>query len=157
MTPLNMAKHRDSPHMSFWKMIKEGNDHFEVTHLEPKVDVCDKHYVFDAAAPRGPSSALKFTPIAKCPTFEVPQEIASPVREKQEKEEAQVAQLISRGTPTVPTRTGTDGGMNPVFMAAVIAHGGTDSRIEAKTCPARSRPTSGRRASPRPSRRPAAP
>jgi murein L,D-transpeptidase YafK len=135
MTPINMAKHRDSPHMSFWKMIKEGNDHFEVTHLEPKVDVCDKHYVFDAAAPRGPASALKFTPIAKCPTFEVPQEIASPVREKQEKEEAQVAQLISRGTATVPVRTGTDGGMNPVFMAAVIAHGGTDSRIEARNLP----------------------
>jgi hypothetical protein len=32
-------------------------------------------------------------------------------------------------------RTGTDGGMHPVFMAAVIAHGGTDSRIEAKNLP----------------------
>jgi murein L,D-transpeptidase YafK len=135
MTPLNMAKHRDSPHMAFWKMIKEGNDHFEVTHLEPKVDVCDKRYVFDAAAPNGPPSSLKFSPVAKCPAYEVPQEIATPVRDKQQKEEAQVAQLISRGTATVPVRTGTDGGMNPVFMAAVIAHGGTDSRIEARSLP----------------------
>src|SRR5579871_809512 len=31
MTPLNMARHRNSPHMAFWRMIKEGNDHFEVT------------------------------------------------------------------------------------------------------------------------------
>jgi murein L,D-transpeptidase YafK len=135
MTPLNMAKHRDSPHMAFWKMIKEGNDHFELTHQEPKVDVCDKRYVFDAAAANGPASSLKFSPIAKCPAYEVPQEIATPVREKQQKEEAQVAQLISRGTPTVPVRTGTDGGMNPIFMAAVIAHGGTDARIESRSLP----------------------
>jgi hypothetical protein len=135
MTPLNMAKHRDSPHMAFWKMIKEGNDHFEVTHLEPRVDVCDKHYVFDAAAPSGPASSLKFSSAAKCPTYEVPQEIATPVREKQQREEAQLAQFISRGTPTVPVRTGTDGGMNPVFMAAVIAHGGTESRIESRSLP----------------------
>ena len=51
MTPLNMAKHRNSPHMAFWRMLKEGYDHFEVTRHEPKVDVCEKHYVFDAAAP----------------------------------------------------------------------------------------------------------
>ena len=135
MTPLNMAKHRDSPHMAFWKMIKEGNDHFEVTHHEPKVDVCNKRYVFDAAAPHGPASALKFSPAAQCPTFEVPQEIATPVAEKQQREETQVAQLISRGTPTVPVRTGTDGGMNPIFMAAVQAHGGTESRIESRSLP----------------------
>ena len=40
MTPHNMARHRNSPHMAFWKMLKEGYDHFEVTHLPPKVDVC---------------------------------------------------------------------------------------------------------------------
>jgi murein L,D-transpeptidase YafK len=135
MTPLNMAKHRDSPHMAFWKLIKEGNDHFEVTHHEPKVEVCDKRYVFDAAAPNGPASSLKFSPAAKCPSYEVPQEIATPVREKQQREETQVAQLISRGTATVPVRTGTDGGMNPVFLAAVQAHGGTESRIESRSLP----------------------
>jgi murein L,D-transpeptidase YafK len=135
MTPLNMAKHRDSPNMAFWKMIKEGNDHFEVTHLEPKVDVCDKHYVFDAAAPNGPANSLKFSPVAKCPPYEVPQEIATPLKEKEQRDEVQLAQLISHGTATVPVRTGTDGGMNPIFMAAVIAHGGTDSRIESRNLP----------------------
>jgi murein L,D-transpeptidase YafK len=135
MTPLNMAKHRDSPHMAFWKMLKEGYDHFEITRLEPKVDVCDKRYVFDAAAPGHGSTPPKFSPAAKCPAYEVPQEIATPVREKQQRDEAQVAQLISRGTPTVPIRTGTDGGMNQVFLAAVQAHGGTDSRIESRSLP----------------------
>ena len=135
MTPLNMAKHRDSPSMAFWRMIKEGYDHFEVTHLEPKVDVCDKRYVFDAAAPHGVASALKFSPVAKCPVFEVPQEIATPVKEREQRDDAQIAELIGRGTPTVPVRTGTDGGMNPIFMAAVIANGGTESRIESRSLP----------------------
>ena len=36
MTPQNLAKHRNSPHLAFWKMLKKGNDHFEVTRLEPK-------------------------------------------------------------------------------------------------------------------------
>ena len=53
MTPANLARHRTSPHIAFWKMLKIGNDHFEATHLEPKVDVCDRHYVFDAVQPRG--------------------------------------------------------------------------------------------------------
>src|SRR5205807_6304560 len=135
MTALNMAKHRDSPHMAFWRMIKEGYDHFEVTHQEPKVDVCEKRYVFDAAAPNHSPAALHFSPTAKCPVYEVPQEIATPVREKQHHDEVQLAELISRGTPTVPVRTGTDGGMNPVFLAAVQAHGGTDSKIESSSLP----------------------
>jgi len=145
MTPLNMAKHRDSPHMAFWKMIKEGYDHFEVSHQEPKVDVCEKHYVFDAAAPGGATSALHFTPTAKCPTYEVPQEIAVPVKEKEQRDEAQVAQLVAHGTATVPVRTGNDGGMNPVFLAAVEKRGGTVLPIPASsslpgTIPANIRP-----------------
>ena len=56
MTPLNMARHRNSPHMEFWKMLKQGYDHFEVTHLEPKVDVCEKRYVFNA------ESTAQFSP-----------------------------------------------------------------------------------------------
>ena len=51
MTPANLAHHRTNPNMAFWKMLKVGNDHFEVSRLEPKVEVCDRHYVFDAAQP----------------------------------------------------------------------------------------------------------
>ena len=48
MTPTNMARHRNSQHMAFWRMLKQGYDHFEVTRHEPKIDVCERHYVFDA-------------------------------------------------------------------------------------------------------------
>src|SRR6185312_1162496 len=67
MTPTNLARHSTNPHMAFWKMLKIGNDYFEATHREPKVDVCDKHYVFDAQQPPKGSTPLAFDPTGKCP------------------------------------------------------------------------------------------
>jgi murein L,D-transpeptidase YafK len=121
MTALNMARHRNSPNMAFWRMIKDGNDHFEVTRQEPKIDVCEKRYIFNAAAPGGGSPDPKFSPKGKCPSYEVPQEIASLVGEKREKDEREFASLASRGTPTVAVRTGNDGGMHPMFAAKLRA------------------------------------
>jgi murein L,D-transpeptidase YafK len=136
MTPLNMAKHRSSPHLAFWKMLKQGYDHFEVTRLEPKVDVCDKHYVFNA------ESSGKFSPADRCPAYKVPQEIASAVRDKQRRDDIQTAELINRGTPAVPARMGVDGGMNPTFLSAVKTHGGpgTTIRTSSGTIPAHVNP-----------------
>jgi murein L,D-transpeptidase YafK len=136
MTPLNMAKHRSSPHLAFWKMLKQGYDHFEVTRLEPKVDVCDKHYVFNA------ESSGKFSPADRCPAYKVPQEIASAVRDKQRRDDTQTAELINRGTPAVPARMGVDGGMNPTFLSAVKTHGGpgTTIRTSSGTIPAHVNP-----------------
>jgi murein L,D-transpeptidase YafK len=124
MTPLNMAKHRNSPHMAFWKMLKEGYDHFEVTRREPKVDVCERHYVFDAEA------SGKFSASDRCPAYRVPEEIASAVREKQRRDDVQTAEWTNRGTPAAPVRTGVDGGMNPTFLAAVKSHGGPGAPIK---------------------------
>jgi hypothetical protein len=103
--------------MAYWKMIKQGYDHFEVTRQEPKVDVCEKRYVFDAATPANASSPLAFNPRGKCPVFEVPQEIRDAVNEKKRQDEYQTAELIARGTPVAVSRNGVDGGMNPVFLA----------------------------------------
>ena len=50
MTAENMAKFRLDPNIDFWKNLKDGSDHFEVTKDEPSVLVCGKHYVFDATA-----------------------------------------------------------------------------------------------------------
>ncbi len=119
MTPQNMAKHRNNPHMPFWKMLKQGNDHFEVTRLEPKVNVCEKRYVFNAQHPDDPSRSLSFNGAAKCPTFEVPSDILAAVNDKQRQDERRTAELITRGTPAAPARTYADGGMHPVFAAAV--------------------------------------
>jgi murein L,D-transpeptidase YafK len=136
MTPLNMARYRDSPHLAFWKVLKQGYDHFEVTRKEPKVAVCDKHYVFDA------QSSGKFNPVGPCPAYKVPQQIASAVHNKQHRDEIETAQLISRGTPAALATKGGDGGMNPTFVSALRSHGGpgTAIRTASGTIPARVHP-----------------
>ncbi|GAC1339455.1 MAG: murein L,D-transpeptidase [Bradyrhizobium sp.] len=117
MTPLNMARHRNNPNMAFWKMIKEGYDHFEVTRQEPKVDFCEKKYVFDAAKPPDAKRDPVFDAAAKCPAYVIPDEVADAVRGKQQKEQAETAKLVARGTPVARINTGIDGGMNKVFAS----------------------------------------
>ena len=124
MTPVNMARHRNNPNMPFWRMIKEGYDHFEVTRHEPKVDFCEKKYVFDASKPPGATRDPVFDASAKCPAYVIPDEIASAVREKQQQETAEVAKLISKGTPMARMNTGIDGGMNKIF-ASKLPEGST--------------------------------
>ncbi len=115
MTALNMARHRNNPAMPFWRMIKQGNDIFEVTHQEPKVDVCGKHYVFNA------ETKGHFDPRHPCPAYRVPEEIASAVAAKQQKDDREFAALVARNTPTVAIKTGIDGGMNHLFLAKLRA------------------------------------
>jgi murein L,D-transpeptidase YafK len=119
MTPMNFARHRTSPHLSFWRMLKVGNDHFEATHLEPKVDVCDKQYVFDAQQLPSGSKPLAFESNAKCPAFIVNAHIARAALEKQHADEVQYDLLVKANTPVEPIRSGVDGGMNRVFLAQV--------------------------------------
>ena len=119
MTPINMAKHRSNPNMPFWKMIKEGYDHFEVTRQEPKVDFCEKKYVFDAIKAPNATRDPVFDASAKCPAYAISDEVADAVREKQQADAAETAKLISKGTPVARTNTGIDGGMNKVFAARV--------------------------------------
>jgi murein L,D-transpeptidase YafK len=116
MTAANLARHRNNPNLAFWKMIKQGNDHFEVTHLEPKVDVCDRHYVFDAEAPPNSNKPLAFSPAGRCPAYVVASEIAGPALEKERSDEAQFTQLARIMIPA-PVTSGLDGGSNNVFLA----------------------------------------
>ena len=124
MTPVNMAKHRNNPNMPFWKMIKEGYDHFEVTRQEPKVDFCEKKYVFDAAKPPDAKRDPVFDASAKCPAYVIPEDIAGAVREKETRDQAEYAKLVAKGTPVARMNTGIDGGMNKIF-AAKIPEGST--------------------------------
>jgi murein L,D-transpeptidase YafK len=117
MTSLNMAKHRNNPNFAFWEMLKEGYDHFEATHQEPKVAVCEKRYIFDAAPSDNSNRPLKFDAHSKCPVFQLDPTIASVVLDHIRQERVQMAQYIARDVATVPPRTGIDGGMNPVFLA----------------------------------------
>ena len=110
MTPLNMARHSNSPHMAFWTMIKEGHDYFEVTHLEPRLGVCEKRYIFEA------DSTESFGPVDRCPAYRVSQGAAAAVGDKQRRDEIETADLINRGIPSVPAPIGAGGGMNPASL-----------------------------------------
>jgi murein L,D-transpeptidase YafK len=111
MTALNMARHRNNPNFAFWKMLKVGSDHFEATHQQPKVDVCEKRYVFDA------ESSQPFKNTERCPAYKVPDEITAAVTAKERQDDQAFARYVAEKVATAPIRTGRDGGMNPVFLA----------------------------------------
>ena len=81
MTPQNLALHKDDRNMPFWRNLKEGSDHFEVTGKPPKIDVCGRRYVFNAS-PANPRARLN--PASRCPALEVPDGIEVAVAKKQE-------------------------------------------------------------------------
>lgn len=66
MTAENMWKHRLSPNIEFWKMLKVGYDNFEVTKRPPEVEVCEKKYVFNQQA------SSPFNAGGKCPVMTTP-------------------------------------------------------------------------------------
>jgi len=115
MTAFNMARHRNNPNFAFWKMLKEGYDHFEVTHQEPKVAVCEKRYVFDAAPSNG-QGGLSFSPSGKCPAYQVDPTIASTVLDYRRSEQTKMASYIAENVATAAPHIG-DGGSNPAFAA----------------------------------------
>jgi len=73
MTAANMARYRNDPNYSFWTMLKEGYDHFEITKVPPKVDVCEKRYVFN----RIPEGDSQFSPTGACPASTQPESLSA--------------------------------------------------------------------------------
>ncbi len=92
MTPANLARNRNDPNMEFWRMLKEGYDHFEVTGQPPKVDVCAKRYVFNSVAVDG----VSFNPTGECPQMSVPEPIRLAVQDKMDKDEAKTQIIVAR-------------------------------------------------------------
>ena len=97
MTAENMAKFRLDPNIDFWKNLKDGSDHFEVTKNEPSVLVCGKHYVFDATAKDEVSGS------EPCPALKRDPNVEAQVAEKENEDEAKVAELAATGVKPVPS------------------------------------------------------
>lgn len=116
MTPANLARHRNNRNLAFWTMLKTGNDHFEATHLEPKVDVCNRAYVFDAQRRPNSRKPFVFNPTGPCPDFVVDPKIAQPALEKQRADELEYARLLEHNAPAAPIYSELDGGMNQAFL-----------------------------------------
>ncbi|MEM8796029.1 MAG: murein L,D-transpeptidase family protein [Pseudomonadota bacterium] len=67
MTPENMALFSADDHMPFWRNLKEGYEHFELTRMEPIVHACGRRYVFNATA----KDDETFEADKPCPDYEV--------------------------------------------------------------------------------------
>jgi hypothetical protein len=117
MTAKNMARHRKNPHMAFWRMLKEGSDHFELTKQQPKFDVCEKRYIFNGHL-LDPSQL--FDAKGKCPEYEIPEAVAVAARSKKTSDDREMA-LLANLLPAAPIVTGNDGGTHQTFAAGVPA------------------------------------
>jgi hypothetical protein len=108
MTAENMAKFRLDPNIEFWKNLKDGADHFEVTKAEPSVLVCGKHYVFGATAHGDVSGG------EPCPALQRDESVEAQVAEKAQTDADKVAELVASGVKPVRL-VYADGGQNSVF------------------------------------------
>ena len=113
MTPQNLAANRDSRHLEFWRMLKEGNDHFVVTGQPPKVDVCSKRYVFNAV----PQDGVKFNATAECPQMSVPDSIQLAVAARQRRDEAKTERLVAK----LEARENRKGPLGVLFGGTAVA------------------------------------
>lgn len=86
-----MAKHWNDPNMAFWKMLKEGYDTFEMTHLEPKVDVCGRKYVFNA------NPATPLDTVTACPAdLGQPKELVASLQTRAKTDYAEAEVLFAK-------------------------------------------------------------
>lgn len=91
MTPQNLARHASSPHLAFWKDIKEGYDRFELTRSPPSWDVCNREYVFDV--PR--DSVTVLDAVAACPPGIGQSTMTAALQQKQAADEAALAAEVA--------------------------------------------------------------
>jgi murein L,D-transpeptidase YafK len=101
MTAANMARYRDDPNYAFWKNLKEGYDHFEITKVPPKVDVCEKKYVFNHTSdPNAPIAAT-----SACPPADQPESLKMAYQSYQSSYETAFSSMVGRGRIQPPSRS----------------------------------------------------
>lgn len=86
--------------MAFWRNLKQGSDHFEITRREPKVAVCQGRYAFNTLG----------EDCKEDPT------LAPTVAQKDDEDRKLVADLVAKGTPAVRLLY-ADGGQHESFRA----------------------------------------
>jgi murein L,D-transpeptidase YafK len=114
-TPQNLARYRADDNLPFWKNLKEGSDHFEVTKREPKVAACGRKYVFNATPANG-----SFDAKSACPPVQQDATLVAQVEQKARNDEQQVASLIP-STKAIK-RIYADGDQHPTFRNTQFAY-----------------------------------
>ena len=112
MTPENMARYRDDPNFAFWKNLKEGYDYFEITKLPPKVDVCERRYVFNQYV----DGDGRFSPSGACPAATQPDSLRTAYSGYQTQFESAFSAALEKKSLPAPTASITN-----VKEAALVA------------------------------------
>lgn len=121
MTPQNMAINRGDPNMDFWRNLEEGSDHFEATRQPPKVAVCGRRYVLNAAF----EDNAVVSAIDACPPVTIPLAFNEARETLHRTHEQKFAALASDSNQTTVLRF-ADGGMHPAFQN-VLRNKGADA------------------------------
>lgn len=95
MTAANMTAHKDDKWFDFWKSLKEGYDSFEISHLPPKVAVCEKRYVINASF----GDNARLNPAGACPAYKKLPVTRAPVLQEASAKTATKRQQASLGKP----------------------------------------------------------
>lgn len=90
LTAKNLVKHRNDKHYKFWTMLKQGYDHFEITRIPPKVDVCNRSYVFNT------TSSGNYNSRSSCPAMGMPQSLALAYTKQQNSYQLKFDKLLAR-------------------------------------------------------------
>ncbi|MCB1521902.1 MAG: murein L,D-transpeptidase [Hyphomicrobiaceae bacterium] len=69
MTAENMERYKKAKWVRFWKVLKQGYDHFETHRIPPEVAVCERRYVVNVST----SNASRIDAAGPCPAFSRPQ------------------------------------------------------------------------------------
>ncbi len=69
MTAENMERYKKSKWIGFWKVLKQGYDHFETHRIPPSVAVCERRYVVNVST----ADNGRIDPGGMCPAFMKPQ------------------------------------------------------------------------------------
>ena len=115
MNAENLAKHRLDPNIKFWREIKEGYDHFEVSKREPQVAFCGRRYVFNASAADG----SRLDAAAACPPLQEDSDLKNLVAQKRATDDAKVAELAASGVKPIKIQY-ADGGQHPSFTHVMM-------------------------------------
>ena len=108
MTAQNMMKNRNHKHFEFWKMLKRGYDHFEITRIPPKVDVCEKRYVFNT------ESSSRYPSRGACPSRKMPASLALAFAKKQTVFNNQFEELLAKAEKRKPAA------LEPVTVSSAL-------------------------------------
>lgn len=104
MTAANMARYRNDPNFAFWQNLKEGYDRFEIAKAPPKVNVCEKRYVFDMAG--ADSAEVKASGPCPAPLMSSPIEAAYVSHKAREQSAIEAAMSKGSLPPPAPTIAG---------------------------------------------------